>query len=57
MFNIIFFSEALMVLIMNRLSCVRKKKLPLLPEPSPVLKTCCRFNSGEKEFSSICKLN
>ena len=37
---------------MNRLSYVIMKKLPLFPEPSPILNTSFWFKSGEKLFSS-----
>ena len=45
-------SFAVKVLIMNLLSWLKKKKLPLRPAPSPALNTCSRFNIGFKLASN-----
>ena len=44
------FSVFFMVLIMNYLSWLKKKKLPLAPLDSPALKTFERFISGERDL-------
>lgn len=41
------------VLIMNRLSCEKKKKLPLRPAPSPALKTWSVLNNGCSDCYTI----
>ena len=44
-------SPFVIVFIMNFLSWLKKKKLPLLPAPSPALNTQSLFSSGLKLFS------
>lgn len=46
-------SDLVIVLMMNRLSWLKKKKLPLLPVPSPAWNTYSRLFAGNKLVSII----
>ena len=50
-------SELVIVLIMNFLSCEKKKNEPLRPAPSPALKTISLLNLGLRDFLKLTRFS
>lgn len=50
-------SELVIVLIMNFLSCEKKKNEPLRPAPSPALKTISLLNLGLRDYLKLTRFS